>query len=676
MQQIQLAAAPVRDLLVAERFTLPKLFKEDLRSRRAPWGFGSFSEVVFYRTYSRVMSDGRQERWADTIIRVVEGVLSIRKDWYRKHGLPWNEAYWQSLGREMANAIFAMKMLPPGRGLWAMGSDFVFERGSMALCNCGAYDVTDSLSRAAAWTMDALMNGTGVGFSTQNVTFDTLSQPGPETLTYAIPDNREGWVESVRLLIASYEAPGLPVAIFDYSQIRPAGQPIRGFGGIAAGPEPLQKLHDRLRVILSTYSEGELDQTQLITDVMNSIGVCVVAGNVRRSAELATGSIHDEVFLNLKNYDVYPRRAEWGWMSNNSVVLGHSEDFQSLPSIADRIRDNGEPGVINLINMQKYARVGKKKPDLANLFNPCAEIPLESAELCNLAEVFPARCDSVAEIWRVMELATIYASTVSLLPSHSPETNRVVARNRRIGVSVSGVADWLDATNLSHVTMILRKGYEEHVEPTNSRLAEEAGVPASIRLTTVKPSGTISLLAGVSPGVHWPVFRYGIRRIRISGSSPIVERLIEAGVPHEPDAYSDNTLVFEFPLESGNGKTRAVSEVSVWEQASLVIMLQREWADNAVSCTLTFSPSKEGDQIERVLAASAPLIKSMSLLPSQDEQKSYAQPPYESAPKDEYERRVRQIDPIEWDSFTGTDGQDSRYCDGDSCEIPFVNKEA
>lgn len=655
------AAAP----LVTERFYFTEEFGEALKSLPVNWGFGSFSEAVYYRSYSRIKDDGGQETWADTVLRVVSGCFSIRKDWYKKHGLYWDEPKWRRIAERMAYAVFEMKFLPPGRGLWAGGTDYVFERGSAALNNCAYVDVKTDLALDASWAMDMLMCGCGVGFSTDNAEIPQFYRPTGVDL-FKVTDDREGWVEGLKQLIESYSSPFNRNIEFDYSLIRPAGSPIRGFGGTSSGFEPLRDMYERVRGYLDKYVEGTCSQTRLIIDIFNAIGVCVVAGNVRRSAELASGSIHDKEFMNLKNYDLYPERMETGWMSNNSVVLKTSEDFEHLPEIASRIRDNGEPGIINLINIQKYGRLGKKKPDKATGTNPCSEIALESYELCNLVEVFPTRCNGEEEIWDAMELATIYCSTISLLPTHRPESNAVISRNRRVGVSASGIADWIDGRSLSNTTMVLREGYEKHVEPINIQLAQEAGVPPSIRLTTVKPSGTISLLAGVSPGMHWPVFKYGIRRMRVAENSPIAQKLIEGNVPFEPDAYSQYTLTFEFPMKSGTGKTRAVSEVSIWEQATLVAMLQREWADNAVSNTLNFQP-EEANQIEHVIAAFAPVIKSISLLPT--ETHGYAQPPYEATTKEEYERRVAAIKPIDWSEFTGSDGIDSRYCQNDNCEI-------
>lgn len=650
-------------MMVAARFELKKSQAQALRERPSVFGFGGFGEATYYRTYSRIKSDGSQEHWADTVIRVVEGVVSIRKHHYLQNRLEWREEEQQERAYAMAQSMFEMKWLPPGRGLWVMGTDYVYERGAAALNNCGAVDTTD-LAHAADWTMDMLMCGVGVGFNTAWRGDGVIRPDKGRGVPYVIPDSREGWVASVRLLIESYTRGGAWFR-FDYEKIRPAGSPIRGFGGTASGPAPLIELHERIETALDRFVHGEIDATRTTADIMNAIGACVVAGNVRRSAEIALGSAMDETFLDLKDYARFPERAQIGWMSNNTVVLTCNEEFAKLPQIAQRIRHNGEPGIMNLINIQKFGRYGKESPDGAWLANPCAEIPLESFELCNLAEVFPSRCGSEEEFYEVLRYATFYASTVSLLPTHRTETNAVVVRNRRIGVSLSGVADMLDELGATELTRRLRQGYKI-VKSENELLAAQAGIPPSIRVTTIKPSGTISQLAGVSSGMHFPTFQYAIRRMRVGNDAPICAVLKRAGVPHEPDSYSHNTTVFEFPIDQG--KTRKATAVSAWEQFAFLAMLQREWSDNMVSCTVYFDPETEAHQIEQMLAQFAPVIKSVSMLPHTQEG-AYAQMPYEGISKEEYDRRVAAMPMIDWSRFGGSDGMESRFCSNDTCEL-------
>lgn len=654
--------------MVSERFYLEQEHAKALKSLSPVFGFGGFGEATYYRTYSRIMENGEREQWSDTVIRVVNGVISIRKNHYILNGLRWDEAYWQTFASKMAATMFSMHWLPPGRGLWAMGTEYVFERGGAALNNCGAVDSTD-LPRSVDWCMDMLMCGVGVGFNTAwQGDACKPDKSSPETLVIA--DSREGWVESVRRLIESYTA-GTPWYGFDYSKIRPALSPIRGFGGTASGPEPLKRLHRRLEKYLDEYCEGKTDKTRCVADIFNAVGACVIAGNVRRSAEIALGSADDQTFLDLKDYKKYPVRSRIGWVSNNTVVLKKPQDLLKLPLIAQSIRKNGEPGVMNLMNVQRFGRYGEEMPDAAWLANPCSEIGLESYELCNLAEVFPTRCPDEKSFYEALEFATFYASTAALLPTHREESNAIIARNRRIGVSLSGLADLLDDLGPEKLTDRLRRGYRL-VREVNRVLAQQAGIPESIRVTTVKPSGTISQLTGVSSGMHFPTFRYAIRRMRVGSGSPICSYLQKAGVPNEKDAASENTTVFEFPVYLG--KTRKAPDVSAWEQFDFLAMLQKEWSDNMVSCTVYFDPETEGGQIERMLTQFIPVIKSVSMLPH-TAKGAYPQMPYEGITREEYLHRVRCMPNIDWSAFAASEGAKECFCTSDTCSIEKFGSE-
>lgn len=300
------------------------------------------------------------------------------------------------------------------------------------------------------------------------------------------------------------------------------------------------------------------------------------------------------------------------------------------------------------------------------------EICLENYELCNLSEAFPPRCKNKERFFNALKYSTFYSSTVSLLPTHRPETNAVIARNRRIGVSISGIAQWASGEvdkewgnmNYTKMTKFLRDGYKI-VRDYNTLLAEQAGVPASIRVTTIKPSGSISLLTGVTPGVHYPVSRYAIRRMRIGKDSPLVQPLIDANIPYEPDTYSDNTLVFEFAIDHGN--VRPCEEVSPWEQFSLVAMLQRTFVDNCVSATIYFNKEKDGSDVEKLLAMFIPVLKSVSMLPHSGH--GYKQAPYEPVDRETYLRRRDAYTIPDFNKVRGNVPEGSKYCSGDKCEL-------
>ena len=361
-----------------------------------------------------------------------------------------------------------------------------------------------------------------------------------------------------------------------------------------------------------------------------------------------------------------------GWRDFKQMVVDYNHRVSSVEELP------GDHTVYNITvdNNHTLAAVTKMKDDKSSLcgvyFFNCGEIPLENYELCNLSETFPPRCQNADRFFEALKFATFYASTVSLLPTHRPETNAVIARNRRIGVSISGVAQWASGEvpkdwgpmNYTKMTRYLRAAHRL-VRAENQRLAREAGVPESIRVTTVKPSGSISLLAGVTPGVHYPVSRYAIRRMRIGKDSPLVPALVEAKIPHEDDTYSDNTLVFEFAIDHGN--VRPCEEVSPWEQFSLVAMMQRCYADNCVSATIYFDKDKDGPDVEKMLAMFIPTLKSVSMLPHSGH--GYAQAPYEPIDKETYEKRKAAYNKPNFGKVKDNVPIGSKFCTGDKCML-------
>jgi len=169
---------------------------------------------------------------------------------------------------------------------------------------------------------------------------------------YQIPDTREGWVESLKLLLESYFH-GTAVVEFDYSKIRDAGKPIKGFGGVSSGHEPLKEIHEEIRKVLNKNTNNLITVTTIV-DIMNLVGKCVVAGNVRRTAEIVFGDPTNDEYLDLKNYKVNKHRETYGWTSNNSIYAELGMDYSE---VCKRIVDNGEPGLAWLENMRGFSRL-------------------------------------------------------------------------------------------------------------------------------------------------------------------------------------------------------------------------------------------------------------------------------------------------------------------------------
>ncbi len=969
-------------------FRLTPAFLEQYKDRKPPFGFGALGEIVYLRTYSRLKDDGTNEVWWETVKRVVEGTYSMQKRWIIAQHLPWTERKAQMSAQEMYERIFTMKFLPPGRGLWAMGSPLTEERQLWASLNNCCFVSTDNLAEDLTdpftFLMDTSMLGLGCGFDTKGAGTLSIKPAGNEHNTFVIPDTREGWVESLQLLLNDYFI-GNTTTSFDYSMVRGAGEPIKGFGGISSGPKPLIEMHEAIKGVLQKLVGTTITKTAIV-DIMNLIGKCVVSGNIRRSAEIALGDDSDE-FLDLKNYKVNPHRAEYGWTSNNSVYAEIGQDYSH---IAERIKVNGEPGVLWLENMQNFSRMcepadsvdyraaganpcvsgdtpilttkgwkpietvvgqslsvwngfewsevtpkitgtnqellsvefsngrtlkctpyhefvistdykggtervhaedlkigmkliknewpilsegisvnknqaytqgfisgdGQDNYDYIWLYEPkyvcqnrlvgvpsvsefitnsgvkrkqfflaagnfpktfvphgwdtssrinwlaglmdsdgtvctegqvqigsidknfllevqlmlttlgvaskvapereegfrelpdgkggnkdywcqkmyrlllgaqqvqdlvtlgltterldlshipqrdatrfvtvdkitpigvvdkvycfnepkrhlgafngivtgqCVEQTLESYEVCCLCETFPARHDSIEDYLRTLKFAYLYAKTVTLGRTPWARTNEVLLRNRRIGLSQSGITQAIERLGIEAYKHWCEEGYEQ-VQYYDKIYSDWFAIPRSIKTTSVKPSGTVSLLAGATPGMHFAESLFYIRRIRLSTISDLIGPLEAAGYHIEPCVGDDSSVVVEIPVQVEAKRT--TKDVSMWEQLNLAAFMQKYWSDNQVSSTITFNPETEGNDILYALNHFQYQLKAISFLP-QTEEGAFEQMPYETITEQVYLEKMAKTKEL---SFVQTHekADAERFCDGAACSI-------
>lgn len=652
------------------RFTLDQDFIDEYRSKKPPFGFNGLGELVYLRTYSRLKEDGTNEQWYETVQRIVEGTYSMQFRWIKASGLHWNARKAQRSAKEMYERIFTLKFTPPGRGIWAMGSPLTEKRGLWAALNNCAFVSTDNLkedlSDPFTFLMDASMLGIGVGFDTKGAgQFVIQPQLTESRMTYEIPDTREGWVISVKLLLESYFITNSMPVDFNYSKVRAAGSPIKGFGGVSAGPEPLRELHEAIRSTLDKSVSEPISITNIV-DIMNLIGKCVVAGNVRRTAEIVFGDATSTEYLDLKNYEKNPSREAFGWTSNNSVFADVGMDYSAA---AERIKNNGEPGFAWLDTMQGYGRLIDPRNDIdfrVKGGNPCLEQSLESYELCCLVETYPARHESYADYERTLKYAYLYAKTVTLGRTPWSRTNAVMLRNRRIGLSQSGIVQAIAKLGIDQYREWCEAGYDA-VQEYDQIYSEWFAIPRSIKTTSIKPSGSVSLLAGATPGMHFPEAKTYVRRMRISKYSDLVGPLTAAGYPIEPAFGSEETtLVVEVPVMIAD-QVRVASAVSMWEQLALAAFLQRHWADNQVSATITFDPETEGDQIVHALEFYQYQLKGISFLPRKP-LGAYRQMPYEAITLNEYEKRILDLRELSFGQ-SHEEAEVERFCNNDTCTI-------
>jgi len=667
-------------------FRLSEEFVNKYNNVPAPFGFSdagsnSLGEITFIRTYSRVKEDGTKERWHEVCRRVIEGMYSVQKNHAKDNRLPWNDNKAQKSAQEAFQRMFELKWTPPGRGLWAFGTPMTMEkRNSASLQNCAMVSTRDidrnDPGALFAWVMDALMLGIGVGFDTlgQDKQMSIYAPTEPVSI-YEIPDTREGWVESVRILINSFLRQNQPIQEFNYDLIRPLGAPIKGFGGVASGPAPLIDLHTRIRNVIGSRA-GEVLDSRAIVDIVNLIGTCVVSGNVRRSATLALGTPEDDGFINLKNPEVFPERNSydpekpgWAWMSNNSISATVGTKYEDY---VDLIADNGEPGFIWLDVAREYGRL-KDAPDYKDSrimgFNPCAEQPLESYELCTLVEVHLNRHESKEDFLKTLKFAYLYGKTVTLMPTHWQQTNGIMQRNRRIGTSLTGIASFADNSGLPALREWMDEGYQK-IRHYDHKYSEWLCVRESVRVTTVKPSGSVSLLSGATPGVHWgPGGEFYLRAIRFGNTDPMLHLFKAAGYKIEADLVSANTSVVYFPVASGH--KRAEKQVSLFEKIGLAATAQKYWSDNGVSVTLSFDNETEKQFVAPALNMYEGQLKAVSFLPMGN--KTYPQQPYTEITREEYNSYVGTIGKIDWsaiyDGVENLEAEGEQYCSTDACEI-------
>ena len=404
-----------------------------------------------------------------------------------------------------------------------------------------------------------------------------------------------------------------------------------------------------------------------ILDWMNIIGKCIVSGGIRRVAQIALGECDDLEYLTAKDpesnlFELF----KWRWASNNSLVVnGKKFDYDKL---GQQSSINGEPGYIWIENARKYGRIidpPNYKDYRVSGVNPCGEQSLEATEWCNLVETFPAHHETLKEYLNTLKYAYLYAKTVTLIPSHREDVNQIILRNRRIGLSQSGIIQSFQKHGIKEHLNWSDEGYK-YINELDKKYSDWLCIPKSIKTTSVKPSGTISLLCGATPGIHYPHSQYYYRTVRIPKESNLYHTLIESNYRVEESIYGDNSWVVYFAVEEKNFE-RSKKEVSIWEQISNAILLQKYWSDNQVSITVTFDKEQEGKDIPKILEIFGDQLKAISFLPLG--KKSYPQAPYQEISKVEYLEYTSKLKSLNFVNSTSTNEVQEKFCDGDSCTI-------
>lgn len=629
--------------------------------KETPWS--TIGYLVYKRTYSRrIEGTERTEEFSETVKRVVDACQNqLHCD------------FTQEEQQRLTNYLEQLKGSVAGRFLWQLGTETVDRLGLASLQNCAFTTVNDPV-KPFTWAFDMLMLGSGVGYNIQrknveklpevNENFKTPTRLENADAEFIVPDTREGWVKLLgKTLKAAFLSNGKTTFTYSTQLVRSKGAPIKGFGGVASGPEDLVKGINQIGEILEKRAGRKLRPIDTL-DIMNIIGSIVVAGNVRRSAQIAIGDADDVEYLLAKRWDM-GNIPSWRAMSNNSVVCSDIRDLHEF--FWDGYEGKGEPyGLINLNLSRKVGRLGETQyPDpLVQGYNPCAEQSLAPYETCCLAEIFLPNIESQTEFEDLCKLLYRINKHSLNLPCHQKDTEVVVHQQQRMGIGVTGVLQASEEQR-SWLKDTYNKLREFDIEYSALK-----GWNPSVKLTTCKPSGTLSLLPGVTAGIHPAYAQYMIRRVRIAAGHPLLETCVKHGYKVEPQINFDgsedhSTYVVEFPFSYPEG-TKLAKDMTAIDQLREVRKLQEEWSDNSVSCTVYYRKEELPEIREYLRKHYKTGHKSLSFLLHSEH--GFKQAPIEEISKDEFEaiiKRTQLITKIDQELELSSDDE----CAGGACPI-------
>ncbi|GAA2322044.1 ribonucleoside-triphosphate reductase, adenosylcobalamin-dependent [Nonomuraea roseoviolacea subsp. roseoviolacea] len=527
---------------------------------------------------------GRRETWTESVDRYMN---FMTKHLHSKHNYVPDE----SLVTEIGNAIKNVDFVPSMRALMTAGE--ALERSNIAGYNC-SYLPIDDLA-AFSEVLFILLNGTGVGFSVEKKYVHKLP-PVPEYLmqdeTHIIfGDSKEGWAHGYREFLESIWLDGI-IPTFDLSNIRPAGARLKTFGGRASGPEPLRDLLEFTERAL-TKAAGRYLRPIEVHDLVCKIASVVVVGGVRRSAMISLSDLDDQEMAQAKSGEwwvEHPYRA----LANNSAVYegGITREQFNAEWATLQASGSGERGIFNRdAARHQAARWGKRDLNTDYGTNPCGEIILRPRSFCNLSEVIIRPNDSAADLRRKVELATIlgtWQSTLTDFPFLRPEWKKNAEEERLLGASLTGIyGNKLTSTGDADARDELLIDLNEAADTANDIEAGKIGIPRSHAICTVKPSGTVSQLAGVSSGIHPWHSKYYLRTVRADVKDPLAQLMIDYGVAHEPDVMNpDATVVFSFPVKAPDFAVTRES-LSAVDHLELWLAYKRYWCDHNPSVTIS-----------------------------------------------------------------------------------------
>ena len=628
-----------------------------------------YQEFIHLSRYSRWLpKEGRRETWRETVTRYF--------DFFQEH-LKQSCKYSldKSLREELEDAVIHLKIMPSMRCLMTAGE--ALKRENIAGYNC-SYVAVDR-PQAFDEILYVLMNGTGVGFSVERQFVSNLPTVAdefhPSDTTIVVQDSKMGWAKAFKELVAMLYHGQIPK--WDLSKVRPAGAPLKTFGGRASGPEPLRRLFEFTKEIFQNAHGRKLSSIEC-HDIVCKTAEIVVVGGVRRSALISLSNLSDDRMRVAKS-------GQW-WIDNGQRALANnSACYTEKPDIGIFMDEwkalydskSGERGIFNRESAKKIAEKNERR-DVGHDFgtNPCSEIILRSREFCNLSEVVVRPEDTEHTLLNKVRLATIlgtFQSTLTNFKYVSKDWKKNCIEERLLGVSLTGIMDnkWT-AGKLPGLDVLLKNLKQISVD-TNKEWSEKLKINQSAAITCVKPSGTVSQLVDSASGIHARHNPYYIRTVRGDKKDPLTKMMIEQGFPAEDDVMKPNdTTVFSFPIKCSPDAVFR-QDLSAIEQLELWKTYQVHWCEHKPSVTISVK-EEEWIEVGAWVYKNFDLMSGVSFLPYSEH--TYKQAPYQDCNEKEYKDLMNKMPTsVDWNKLSQyeksdmTVGSQELACSAGSCEI-------
>lgn len=637
-------------------------------------------EFVYLRTYARwIPKEQRRETWIETVDRYMG---FMRENLGKK--LTAKEY------AELREAILKQEVMPSMRAMQFSGDPA--RKCNTCVYNC-TYTAPTKLEDFAE-IMYLSMQGCGVGYAVESQNIQQLPQIEKQTGAlepmHVVGDSKEGWCDALSLGLRTWYA-GKDIE-FDFSRIRPAGSRLKTMGGKASGPDPLRNLLSFARDRILRRQGRRLRNIDA-HDIICKIGECVVAGGVRRTAMISLSDLDDVEIRDAKKGQFYltdPHRM----VANNSAVYESRPNNTELMDewVALMKSGTGERGIFNRgsleATMPKRRRefLTKKYGSARKGFigqigtNPCGEILLQPKQFCNLSEVIARENDTEKSLVRKARLAALlgtYQSTLTKFNYISKEWTDNCAQERLLGVSITGQWDSPVVRNAETMKKMRDTAIKE-----NAKYAKRFGVPASMSVTAVKPSGTVSQTFNCSSGLHPRHAQYYIRRVRISATDSLFKLMRDQGVPHHPEVgqttESATTFVIEFPIKAPEGSVFK-NDLSALKQLEHWKMVKLNYTEHNPSATISVGDD-EWIEVVHWIEKNWDIIGGLSFLPRENH--VYRLAPYEAIDEETYERLAANFPKIDYSkliTYERTDETEQARelaCAGGTCEIEAVPTSA